>query len=208
MHPVTIYELLRKSKNWNLSDVARRMGLSRSYIHCIEYGKREPGVETMVKYAETFHVPLGYIQGFHLGDYQNIQDAQVQVAKDVATGNAPDCQMPVTPKFIRGQINLWLKKNYPQAMDAPCIQTVCTSGSLSLAASLESQDYTGNRLEYGMLALHLFHKGEHIPIRPYIVLKKYAKTEKAYCPTKQAVPAFQAAADTWNDCVRKEENHV
>ena len=192
MSQINIYASLRKSRGWNQSETARRLGVSRSYIHCIEAGKRKPGIGTVCRYAETFGVPVGRILNNKPG-----QPVEPTRAENVAD--------PIFPEQVRKYVNDWIKGYYPKAMNTR-VHGIYASGSLSLGVSLESTGSMGGKLKYGRIVLNVFHNGKYLDTMPSVRL---AECQGAiHCATRDAKPAFQAVADAWNDCIRKEEDHV
>ena len=59
---------LRIDKNLSQSKLAEKTGLTRQAISLYEIGKREPKLETWIKLANFFNVPVSYLQGV---DYFN-----------------------------------------------------------------------------------------------------------------------------------------
>lgn len=58
---------LRKKKKLSQAQLAKETGLTRQAISLYEISKREPKLETWVKLADFFDVPVSYLQG--LGDH-------------------------------------------------------------------------------------------------------------------------------------------
>ena len=54
---------LRKDKGWKQSDLADRLGLSKSAIGAYETGISEPSIENLIKIAELFNVNIDYLLG-------------------------------------------------------------------------------------------------------------------------------------------------
>lgn len=54
---------LRKRKKLSQAQLAKETGLTRQAISLYEIGKREPKLETWIKLADFFGVPVSYIQG-------------------------------------------------------------------------------------------------------------------------------------------------
>lgn len=64
---------LRKEKGLTLQQVADAIGVGNNTISRYETGKREPKLETWIKLADFFNVPVSYLQG--VGEY-NYEDPQ------------------------------------------------------------------------------------------------------------------------------------
>lgn len=56
---------LRKEKNLSQAQLAKETGLTRQAISLYEIGKREPKLETWLKLADFFDVPIPYLQGLN-----------------------------------------------------------------------------------------------------------------------------------------------
>lgn len=54
---------LRKTKKLSQAQLAKNTGLTRQAISLYEIGKREPKLETWIKLAKFFEVPIPYLQG-------------------------------------------------------------------------------------------------------------------------------------------------
>lgn len=54
---------LRKNKKISQAQLAKETGLTRQAISLYEIGKREPKLETWLKLADFFDVPVSYLQG-------------------------------------------------------------------------------------------------------------------------------------------------
>ena len=54
---------LRKKNGWTQTDLARKMGISRSALSMYELGNREPDFETLESFADWFNVDLDYLLG-------------------------------------------------------------------------------------------------------------------------------------------------
>lgn len=64
---------LRKGQGLTQTELAEKMGISRSALSLYEIEKREPDIETLNKLATLFNVPVGYILGneHEIIDYAN-----------------------------------------------------------------------------------------------------------------------------------------
>ena len=51
-------KLLRKSKGWSQEDIAKEIGIARTYYNSIERGKIDAGFKTIVKIAKALRVKL------------------------------------------------------------------------------------------------------------------------------------------------------
>lgn len=69
--------LLRVFHQMKQNELARRLGVSRSYISEIESGNRTPSFETIKKYAALFKVPVSSIIFFS----EQIEDARSEKKK-------------------------------------------------------------------------------------------------------------------------------
>ena len=58
-----ILQELRKDKGWKQSDLAERLGMSKSAIGAYETGVSEPSIENLIKIADLFHVNIDYLVG-------------------------------------------------------------------------------------------------------------------------------------------------
>lgn len=61
---MTIYELLRKARNYSVKELAEKMGVSQSCISEIEARKRKPTVEILEKYSDSLNVKLSTMMFF------------------------------------------------------------------------------------------------------------------------------------------------
>ena len=57
-HLPKLLKYMRKFGHYTQLDLAAELGISRSYISEIEKGLKIPSVETLLKYAEFYEVPL------------------------------------------------------------------------------------------------------------------------------------------------------
>ena len=74
---------LRKEKNLSQAQLAKETGLTRQAISLYEIGKREPKLETWVKLADFFNVPVPYLQGITFKDFKfGSNDSFEQIAYD------------------------------------------------------------------------------------------------------------------------------
>ncbi|WP_323074991.1 helix-turn-helix domain-containing protein [Limosilactobacillus reuteri] len=71
---------LRKEKGLTLQQVADAIGVGNNTISRYENGKREPNLETWIKLADFFDVPISYLQGF--GDYNYEDKAEIKKYSD------------------------------------------------------------------------------------------------------------------------------
>lgn len=56
---------LRKRKDLLQRDLARLLNVSQNAISLYEKGKREPGIENLIKLCDIFDVSLDYLVGYH-----------------------------------------------------------------------------------------------------------------------------------------------
>lgn len=54
---------LRNSRHMTQQELADRIGMSKSSINMYERGQREPGLETLEAFADTFNVDMDYLLG-------------------------------------------------------------------------------------------------------------------------------------------------
>lgn len=74
---------LRKEKNLSQAQLAKETGLTRQAISLYEIGKREPKLETWVKLADFFNVPVPYLQGITFKGFKfGSNDSFEQIAYD------------------------------------------------------------------------------------------------------------------------------
>lgn len=65
---------LRIDKNLSQSKLAEKTGLTRQAISLYEIGKREPKLETWIKLANFFNVPVSYLQGIELSNKEFVNN--------------------------------------------------------------------------------------------------------------------------------------
>ena len=76
---------LRKEKNLSQAQLAKETGLTRQAISLYEIGKREPKLETWVKLADFFNVPVPYLQGIAFKGFTfGSNDSFEEIAYDYA----------------------------------------------------------------------------------------------------------------------------
>ena len=61
---MTVYELLRKARNYSVKELAKEMGVSPSSISEIESGKRKPTLTILDKYSKALDVKQSTIKYF------------------------------------------------------------------------------------------------------------------------------------------------
>ncbi len=70
---------LRKKKKLSQAQLAKETGLTRQAISLYEISKREPKLETWIKLADFFDVPVSYLQGIsnnvNVFQYQDLEEA-------------------------------------------------------------------------------------------------------------------------------------
>ena len=71
---------LRKEKNLSQAELAKKTGLTRQAISLYEISKREPKLETWIKLADFFDVPVSYLQG--LGQYNYSDKNEIKRRSD------------------------------------------------------------------------------------------------------------------------------
>lgn len=67
-------KLLRRHQGLNQLALAKKLGISRSYISELESGNRTPSLDLLNRYAETFNVPVSSLVFFAeaLQDRENL----------------------------------------------------------------------------------------------------------------------------------------
>jgi len=83
-----LYEALRLVRVFhdiNQSQLAEKLGISRSYLSEIESGKKTPSIDLMDKYANVFNIPPSSLLYFseQLADNKFAEKARVSIAKKV-----------------------------------------------------------------------------------------------------------------------------
>ena len=71
---------LRKEKNLSQAELAKKTCLTRQAISLYEISKREPKLETWIKLADFFDVPVSYLQG--LGQYNYSDKNEIKRRSD------------------------------------------------------------------------------------------------------------------------------
>ncbi len=77
-------KLLRRYQGLNQSDLARKLGVSRSYISELESGNRTPSLDLLSRYADIFNIPVSSLVFFAeaLQDKENLSN-RLEKAKGV-----------------------------------------------------------------------------------------------------------------------------
>jgi transcriptional regulator with XRE-family HTH domain len=57
-------KVIRQYHRINQSDLADRLGISRSYLNEIEKGKKEPSIDVLRRYSEYFKIPMSSLMLF------------------------------------------------------------------------------------------------------------------------------------------------
>ena len=79
-----VLRLLRVFSNYKSSELAKELGISKSYLSEIEHGKKKPTIELLEKYAETFNIKVSTIFLFSEAienDLPTKYDAKQRVAR-------------------------------------------------------------------------------------------------------------------------------
>lgn len=53
----------RKVKGWSLQDLANKTGLAKYHLYCLEHGRYEPRMMTLLWLAEAFEVSMDWLAG-------------------------------------------------------------------------------------------------------------------------------------------------
>lgn len=79
--------LLRVFHDMKQSELAERLGVSKSYVSEIENGNRTPSMEVIQRYADTFKVPVSSVMFFaeNLEDAKNRRGAAARAKKAIAS---------------------------------------------------------------------------------------------------------------------------
>ena len=73
--------VMRKSRDWDQQDLAKRIGVKRNAVSMWENGKRTPGRDLCEALADVFNVPLSYLY----------DDNQTSIPnKELTSGTPPD----------------------------------------------------------------------------------------------------------------------
>lgn len=77
-------KLLRRYQGLNQSALAKKLGVSRSYISELESGNRTPSLDLLSRYADIFNVPISSLVFFAeaLQDKENLS-SRLEKAKGV-----------------------------------------------------------------------------------------------------------------------------
>lgn len=81
--------LLRRYQGLNQSALAKKLGVSRSYISELESGNRTPSLDLLSRYAEVFNIPVSSLVFFAeaLQDQENLssrlEKAKGAIAKKI-----------------------------------------------------------------------------------------------------------------------------
>ena len=77
-------KLLRRYQGLNQSNLAKKLGVSRSYISELESGNRTPSIDLLGRYADVFNVPVSSLVFFAeaLQDQENLS-GRLEKAKGV-----------------------------------------------------------------------------------------------------------------------------
>ena len=64
---------LRKEKGWSQAELGQKIGAHLTHVNRIETGKYMPSLETLLKMAEVFQVPLDYLVYSNEGSYSPVK---------------------------------------------------------------------------------------------------------------------------------------
>lgn len=79
---------LRESAGLQQVQVAKLLGLERTTVYHYEYGDRQPSLDTLVRYAEIFHVTTDYLLGRttrDMIDVSGLSDPEVNLVNELVT---------------------------------------------------------------------------------------------------------------------------
>jgi transcriptional regulator with XRE-family HTH domain len=77
--------LVRSFHDMNQTDLAQRLGISRSYLSELEAGKKTPSLDLLDSYAKAFEIPISYLLLF----CETLEDGDVATkVKSAATDKA------------------------------------------------------------------------------------------------------------------------
>ncbi len=111
---------LREERGWTRAEVAKRAGVSRSYVRDLEIDKREPRAEVVGRFAEAFGVRSDYLLGLTDEPYGNSSDELSPELQEVWAG-------------LKARPELQLLFSTVQPLSKDQIRTLC-----SLIASIKS----------------------------------------------------------------------
>jgi transcriptional regulator with XRE-family HTH domain len=79
--------LIRVYHDMKLSDVAVKLGISKSYLSEIEHGRKKPTLDIVEKYSKIFNIPVSSIMFFseNMGNTDKFQKARLAVASKVVS---------------------------------------------------------------------------------------------------------------------------
>lgn len=104
---------LRMSKGYSQSELANKLGISKSTISMMEVGSRQPSFEMMEMIADFFNVSLDYLMGKEEGSMYYLDPETAELAKEIAqreemqvlfdaVKNVPKEDIEFVIKMIRG----------------------------------------------------------------------------------------------------------
>lgn len=79
---------LRDSAGLQQAQVAKLLGLERSTVYHYENGDRQPSLDTLVRYAEIFHVSTDYLLGRStqdMVDVSELSDSEVTLVNNLVS---------------------------------------------------------------------------------------------------------------------------
>lgn len=79
---------LRETAGLQQVQVAKLLGLERTTVYHYEYGDRQPSLDTLVRYAEIFHVTTDYLLGRatrDMIDVSGLSDSEVNLVNELVT---------------------------------------------------------------------------------------------------------------------------
>lgn len=79
-----ILQELRKDKGWKQSDLAQKLGLSKSAIGSYESGVSEPSFDNLIRIADLFNVNIDYLLG-HYRDKTSWSDLVTDIKLEVGS---------------------------------------------------------------------------------------------------------------------------
>lgn len=80
-------KLLRNAKGWTQSDLARKLGMTRSSVNAWEMGISVPSTAYLVELARLFHVSTDYLLGLKQNasiDVSDLGEQEIKILSELA----------------------------------------------------------------------------------------------------------------------------